>query len=165
MFKYLEIFTFHNRLNRANFWAYRISIAALCLIISFPLLLINGPLCIIIFALINLGFLIKLTTLNISRLHDRGRSGWLLLCEFVPVVGSIYLFAQVCLRGKDGANKYGEPQKPGFKSRKLKNTLILSIIILPIALIANLIAIGKHHHNSKKTTSQTTYVEHVSETF
>jgi uncharacterized membrane protein YhaH (DUF805 family) len=45
-----------------------------------------------------------------KRWHDLGRSGWLTLIYFIPVVGSLYVFI-MCgfVRGDVGDNSYGRP--------------------------------------------------------
>jgi uncharacterized membrane protein YhaH (DUF805 family) len=46
--------------------------------------------------------------ITIRRLHDVGRSGWLILLSIIPIVGSICLIVLLCLRGIEGENKYGQ---------------------------------------------------------
>ncbi len=50
-------------------------------------------------------------TVGIRRLHDTNRSGWWLLLNFLPYVGSFVLFAFSCLNGSPGPNRFGE--RPG----------------------------------------------------
>ncbi|HVL76186.1 MAG TPA: DUF805 domain-containing protein [Noviherbaspirillum sp.] len=42
------------------------------------------------------------------RLHDTGRSGWLLLIGFIPIVGALVLIYFLVQPG-EGANRFGEP--------------------------------------------------------
>ena len=51
---------------------------------------------------------------QVKRWHDLNRSGWMILIIFIPLVG--FLAALICLgflRGTPGANRFGEPLKPG----------------------------------------------------
>lgn len=44
----------------------------------------------------------------VKRVHDRDRSGWFVLVQFVPVVGWIWFFVEAgCLRGTVGPNRFG----------------------------------------------------------
>ncbi|MCJ2034009.1 DUF805 domain-containing protein [Methylobacterium sp. J-068] len=43
-----------------------------------------------------------------KRCHDRGRSGWFMLVQLIPLIGGIwYLIEVCCLRGTPGPNRYG----------------------------------------------------------
>lgn len=48
---------------------------------------------------------------SIRRLHDTDRSGWWLLLNFVPYVGSLILLVIYCLDGSPGPNRFGP--RPG----------------------------------------------------
>ena len=65
--------------------------------------------------LYNLLLVIPLIAIMVRRLHDVGRSGWLILGCFVPYVGvfaMVYIFICLVLQGEEGENQYGEdPQK------------------------------------------------------
>ncbi len=43
----------------------------------------------------------------IRRLHDTGTSGWYVLINLLPLVGSILLLFQLCQKGDEGTNEYG----------------------------------------------------------
>ncbi|WP_407049526.1 DUF805 domain-containing protein [Methyloraptor flagellatus] len=46
--------------------------------------------------------------IGIKRFHDRDKSGWWVLIQFVPIVGPIWYFVEVfCLRGTPGPNRFG----------------------------------------------------------
>ena len=52
--------------------------------------------------------LLAIGTLAVARLHDRGRSGWLLATVLVPVAGALWLAWELALRrGSAHANLYG----------------------------------------------------------
>jgi uncharacterized membrane protein YhaH (DUF805 family) len=45
---------------------------------------------------------------SVKRWHDRGKSGWFVLINFIPIVGAIWSFVELgCLRGTPGDNVYG----------------------------------------------------------
>jgi uncharacterized membrane protein YhaH (DUF805 family) len=43
----------------------------------------------------------------VRRLHDRDKSGWWILLNFVPLVGIIILLIWYCTRGTVGPNRFG----------------------------------------------------------
>lgn len=51
---------------------------------------------------------------GVKRCHDRDKSGWWLLINLVPVVGSLWWFIEFgCLRGTIGPNRFGpDPVAP-----------------------------------------------------
>ena len=46
-------------------------------------------------------------SLAVRRLHDSGKSGWLLLLGFIPFVGGIIVLVLMCLPGTPGPNRFG----------------------------------------------------------
>ncbi len=45
---------------------------------------------------------------GIKRFHDRGKSGWWVLIQLVPVIGALWYFIEAgCLRGTVGDNRFG----------------------------------------------------------
>ena len=46
--------------------------------------------------------------LSVRRLHDTGKTGWLVLLNLLPLIGAIILIVFWCQRSADGANKYGD---------------------------------------------------------
>lgn len=43
-----------------------------------------------------------------KRYHDRGKSGWWMLIQFVPFIGSLWYFIEAgCLKGTVGPNRFG----------------------------------------------------------
>ncbi len=47
------------------------------------------------------------TALSIRRLHDIGKSGWMLLVSFIPVAGFIWLLILMATEGNPEENEYG----------------------------------------------------------
>jgi len=44
---------------------------------------------------------------TVRRLHDIGKSGWMLLVALIPIVGSIWLLVLLVTDGTPGENEYG----------------------------------------------------------
>lgn len=49
--------------------------------------------------------------LGVRRLHDTGKSGWLILVGFIPVIGWIVLLIFFVMDSQPGANEYGPNPK------------------------------------------------------
>jgi uncharacterized membrane protein YhaH (DUF805 family) len=113
------LFSFEGRLPRKPFWLTTlfIVIAAMVLGILFAVMvpaMRNG-------GGTGLGFLLAIISLpalvafvwagiamGVKRLHDQNLTGWFYLISFIPYVGSLILLVMYCIKGTDGANKYGE---------------------------------------------------------
>ena len=48
---------------------------------------------------------------GVRRLHDVGKSGWMLLLAFIPLIGAIWLLVLMVTDSKEGTNKWGENPK------------------------------------------------------
>ena len=57
--------------------------------------------------LLAIGLFIPNLACMIRRLHDQDHSGWMCLLFFIPYVGGIVAIVFMCIRGTQGANKYG----------------------------------------------------------
>lgn len=105
--------SFDGRASRSEFFCYTL---LFCLFCIFWLTFIYG--CIAYFGDFNLLelvllyvpflFLPPLVAVCVRRLHDSGRSGWLLILLLIPFI-NIFGFALLCMRGYPVANKYGQP--------------------------------------------------------
>ncbi len=60
--------------------------------------------------------LIPSIAVTVRRLHDTGNSGWMLLINFIPVIGPIWLFILMCIEGENKENQYGiDPKNPAIE--------------------------------------------------
>ncbi len=57
--------------------------------------------------LYTLATIIPSLMISIRRLHDTGKSGWMYLCGFIPVVGGLILIILLAQQS-DGDNEWGE---------------------------------------------------------
>ena len=55
--------------------------------------------------------LIPSLAVSVRRLHDVGKSGWMLLVSLIPVVGSIWLLILLLTDSQPGDNEYGANPK------------------------------------------------------
>jgi len=66
-----------------------------------------------------------------KRLHDRDRTGWLVLLGVVPIVNLWILFEALFLRGQDEGNRHGIPESREFASRAAAIALGLAAFVVP----------------------------------
>lgn len=59
----------------------------------------------------NLLILIPSLAIAVRRLHDVGKSGWMLLIGLIPLVGAIWLLILLLRDSEAGENKYGPNPK------------------------------------------------------
>jgi uncharacterized membrane protein YhaH (DUF805 family) len=57
--------------------------------------------------LIVLGLALPLIAVNVRRLHDIDRSGWMILIAVIPIIGPLLLLIWHCNRGTLGDNRFG----------------------------------------------------------
>jgi uncharacterized membrane protein YhaH (DUF805 family) len=72
--------------------------------------------------------------IGVKRLHDIGWSGWLLLLNLVPVVGSVFSIILLVVPGGAGANRFGPPPPPNSLGVKVLASLWLLVPILLAAI-------------------------------
>ena len=122
------LMTFDGRITRSQYWLALLVYLAFMAVISVVLIVIaqvipsdssadggfsvSGlkaiPFVIVIFA--GIAFLAwSGICVGIKRFHDRGKSGWWMLIQFIPIVGPFWYFVEtLCLRGTVGPNRFGE---------------------------------------------------------
>jgi len=100
---------FTGRARRKEYWMYIL----FYIIIMFVLGFIEGMIGTggIIGALFGLALLLPSIGVGIRRLHDTGKSGWLLLLGLIPLVGAIILIVFFVQEGTKGDNAYGPDPK------------------------------------------------------
>ena len=54
-----------------------------------------------------LGFFLPMLSVTVRRLHDLGKSGWMFLVVFIPIVGGILLLVWFVSDGQPHDNAYG----------------------------------------------------------
>jgi len=61
--------------------------------------------------------LIPRLAVGVRRLHDVGKSGWMLLISLIPIIGAIWLLILFVADSNPGENKYGpNPNTPATNS-------------------------------------------------
>lgn len=107
-------FEIRGRSRRKEYWYYTLFL----LLISLPLFIIDVSFDLLIdedtgllSSLFFLATLITSLTVTIRRLHDIGRSGWWILLNLIPFIGTIVIFVFTVLDSEPNTNAYGENPK------------------------------------------------------
>lgn len=71
---------------------------------------------------------------TIRRLHDIGKSGWMILIAFVPLIGSIWLIILLATDSVPEENEYGQspkdPQSGNFINDESNSDTLILIVVL-----------------------------------
>ena len=106
------LFSFEGRIPRRSYWGVTLVMILVSLVlVGLMFAMIDSSASGIILALI-LIVAIPLTWISIAitvkRFHDRNKSGWWYLINFVPYIGGFWILIECgCLRGTIGDNNYG----------------------------------------------------------
>ena len=65
----------------------------------------------ILYMIYALGVLIPGIAVAVRRLHDTGKSGWMILIGLIPLIGGIWLLVLYLTEGDTGDNEYGPDPK------------------------------------------------------
>lgn len=99
-------FDYYGRAGRQEYWMYTLVVAIITVI--FSILTSISSVFYWIFILFTIINIVPAWALSVRRLHDIGKSGWWILINIVPLVGSLILFVFTCLGSQPGSNQYGE---------------------------------------------------------
>ena len=96
---------FSGRARRSEFWLYNL----FCVIVGVAASIVGSVF--VSFLLVPLALLLPGFAITVRRLHDIGKSGWMILVALVPLVGPIILLVLFCLDSQPGQNAYGANPK------------------------------------------------------
>ncbi|MFF5933911.1 DUF805 domain-containing protein [Streptomyces sp. NPDC012508] len=100
---------FTGRARRQEYWMYTLfNFIAYIVVVIVDVVLTTAPLLTGIYAL---GVFLPTLAVNVRRLHDTGRSGWMLLLGMIPLVGAIILIVFHATEGNQTDNAYGPNPK------------------------------------------------------
>lgn len=141
----LKVFTTNGRIGRLRFLAWSmVQCVTLVALMSLALMvmswsLVGGGLLI---AVLLVAFMTIGVMIGVQRLHDLGWSGWLLLLNLVPFVGTLFPFLIMALPGTRGPNAFGPPPPPNTRGVKVLG--IIWIAMIPVISVASIYyGIGK----------------------
>ena len=95
-------FTIQGRASRSEYWWFFVTIMIAQIGLTIVDLNLGTPLSLLVLALIPANI-----TVAIRRLHDVGKSGWLLLIALIPLVNLILLYWFIFDGGQPHANHFG----------------------------------------------------------
>lgn len=65
--------------------------------------------------LLVIGLFIPNLAVQVRRLHDQDKSGWLLLISLIPYLGGLVMFVFMLLPGTTGSNRFGPDPRETWK--------------------------------------------------
>jgi uncharacterized membrane protein YhaH (DUF805 family) len=108
---------FSGRARRKEYWMFalfNIIFITVAMILDNVLGLTLGELPYGVFYLLYaLAVIIPGLAVSVRRLHDVGKSGWMMLIALIPIIGAIWLFVLMVTDSKSGENQYGPNPKEG----------------------------------------------------
>ena len=116
---YLKVFRqysdFKGRARRKEYFMFGVINAVFsigCMLLSFGLSnWLDSPAFIAIYVLYMLVSLLPSLAVSVRRMHDIGKSGWMLLVGFIPLVGSIWMIILLITDSDPQNNQYGPNPK------------------------------------------------------
>jgi uncharacterized membrane protein YhaH (DUF805 family) len=76
-----------------------------------------------------IGLAVVSVMIGVQRLHDIGWSGWLILLNLVPAIGSVFALLMFLIPGSTEANRYGPPPPPNSTAVNVMASLCLILIV------------------------------------
>jgi uncharacterized membrane protein YhaH (DUF805 family) len=120
--KYAE---FSGRSTRSEYWYFYLAYFIITIILS--LLSSLSDAVDIVLAIFALATLIPYLAVTVRRMHDIGKSGWNILWNLLPIIGTIYFIVLLCTKSQEGDNKYGpNPWGQGAAATPVQPTVTTS---------------------------------------
>lgn len=91
---------FKGSMSRKEYWMFVLLNLSLVSLFSAGLMLCNGTLGALAYALLSLGTFLPALSAAVRRLHDVGKSGSMVLVALIPLVGPIWLLVLLCKKGE-----------------------------------------------------------------
>jgi uncharacterized membrane protein YhaH (DUF805 family) len=101
---------FNGRARRKEYWMFLLFNFIISLVLGILAGVIRMP---ILATLYMLAVLVPAIAVGVRRMHDIGKSGWVLLVGLIPLVGGIILLVWAATEGTPGSNQYGPDPKQG----------------------------------------------------
>jgi uncharacterized membrane protein YhaH (DUF805 family) len=99
---------FSGRASRSEYWWFALASVLVIFVAAFVDGVAGSA---VVTAIAYLFLIIPGIAVSVRRLHDTNRSGWYLLLNLVPLIGSILIFIWSVTPGDKKANQYGPPSK------------------------------------------------------
>ena len=95
---------FNGRATRPEFWWFFLG--------QLIVLAVTGMVSNLLYGVAALAMLLPGLAVGARRMHDLGKTAWLLLVGLIPVLGALLLLYWFAQPGEPGANAYGAPAAP-----------------------------------------------------
>ena len=102
---------FSGRATRKEYWIFTLLVAILGGVLEMIFIKGNSTIMMILWGIVGLYFAIAHIAVQIRRLHDIGKSGWFILLNLIPFVGSLVIFIFNVMDSNPGTNQYGPNPK------------------------------------------------------
>ena len=102
---------FNGRARRSEYWWFCLCNFVLSYVVNLIGGLISPTVGMVLTCIVTLGLLLPGLGVCARRLHDIGKSGWLVLLALIPLVGAIILIVWFCKDSDRGSNAYGPSPK------------------------------------------------------
>ena len=104
-----EIFTVKTRASRMEYWGSELIAIPSVFVVAFISYLISFELGDLISNVLTAWSVVATITVSIRRMHDVGKSGWVLLWH-LTIIGSIYIFVLAVTQSEQEDNEWGSPR-------------------------------------------------------
>lgn len=131
---------FEGRARRAEYWIFSVTnliFTYISILLDYTFGLNYGEFPIgIIYTIYFLGLLIPTLAVTVRRLHDVGKSGWMIFISLIPLVGSVWLLVLLCIDSDSEENEYGiSPKSLNIPIKNYKNENAIIFIIAYIIFV------------------------------
>jgi MFS family permease len=139
------LFSFSGRIGRGTFWELVLVNWAISAVVGFVALKRDVTLGGLLWVL---GLLLVAwigLAIQIKRWHDRGKSGWMFLINFIPLIGWIWAFVELgFMQGTQGSNRFGDqPNEAGTLGDLFKPGMRRALVVgLALAVLQQVTGIN-----------------------
>ena len=102
------LFSFEGRVTRLEYWMFYVPLIIGYIIVFIFAAVFGEEAATIILYLLGLVYIWSVIAIQVKRWHDRDKSGWWILINFIPIIGIWALIENGFLRGTEGKNRFGE---------------------------------------------------------
>lgn len=102
---------FQGRARRKEYWMFFLFNVIVAFVLGFVGGLIDPMVGSVLGYIYGLAVLLPSLAVAVRRLHDTGRSGWMILLSLIPLVGGIIVLVFLCMDSETSDNKYGSNPK------------------------------------------------------
>lgn len=103
--------TFAGRTSRKGYWMFilfYLLFYIVAMVLDFIIVAVTQAPLVIFSTLFALAMILPCWSITVRRLHDTGKSGWMILVGMIPLIGGIWLLVLMCKAGDTTTNAYGE---------------------------------------------------------